>query len=168
MDQSSKDISGQQTRNFNFHTFSFFSINFQYYNNVWIMKMYKNVWKSTFRVSAHTWLRVTTTNFYVENKFSRAFLLLFLGVKSVFWTLTQHNLQQLGHRSRYMPIPTHSFVSAPATTLIQYTQQIQRDSIAQRFFQAVFRIRSDTYHLAGSGSASGNVDLDPGTKKKSW
>jgi len=26
---------------------------------------------------------------------------------------------------------------------------------------------SDSYHLAGSGSASGNVDLDPGTKKKS-
>ena len=26
---------------------------------------------------------------------------------------------------------------------------------------------SDPYHLAGSGSASGNVDLDPGTKKKS-
>ena len=23
----------------------------------------------------------------------------------------------------------------------------------------------DPYHLAGSGSASGNVDLDPGTKK---
>ena len=36
-------------------------------------------------------------------------------------------------------------------------------------FLAVFRIRirSDPYHLAGSGSgsASGNVDLDPGTKK---
>ena len=27
------------------------------------------------------------------------------------------------------------------------------------------RIRSDPDHLAGSGSASGNVDLDPGTKK---
>ena len=25
----------------------------------------------------------------------------------------------------------------------------------------------DPYHLAGSGSVSGNVDLDPGTKKKS-
>ena len=24
----------------------------------------------------------------------------------------------------------------------------------------------DPYHLAGSGSVSGNVDLDPGTKKK--
>jgi len=38
-------------------------------------------------------------------------------------------------------------------------------------FESVFRIRiririrSDPYHLAGSGSASGNVDLDPGTKK---
>ena len=30
------------------------------------------------------------------------------------------------------------------------------------------RIRSDPYHLAGSGSGSvsGNVDLDPGTKTK--
>ena len=27
------------------------------------------------------------------------------------------------------------------------------------------RIRSDPYHWPGSGSASGNVDLDPGTKK---
>ena len=40
-------------------------------------------------------------------------------------------------------------------------------------FLAVFRIRirirSDPYHLAGSGSGSvsGNVDLDPGTKTKS-
>ena len=35
------------------------------------------------------------------------------------------------------------------------------------YYLAVFRIRirSDPYHLAGSGSASGNVDLDPGTKK---
>ena len=34
---------------------------------------------------------------------------------------------------------------------------------------AVFRIRIrlDPYHLAGSGSTSGNVDLDPGSKKKS-
>ena len=27
------------------------------------------------------------------------------------------------------------------------------------------RIRSDLYHLAGFGSASGNVDPDPGSKK---
>ena len=27
------------------------------------------------------------------------------------------------------------------------------------------RIRLDPYHLAGSGSTSGNVDLDPGSKK---
>ena len=27
------------------------------------------------------------------------------------------------------------------------------------------RIRSDPYHWAGSGSTSGNVDLNPGTKK---
>ena len=27
----------------------------------------------------------------------------------------------------------------------------------------VFRIRLDPYHWAGSGSTSGNVDLDPGT-----
>ena len=37
------------------------------------------------------------------------------------------------------------------------------------FIQSVFRIRiriqSDPYHWAGSGSTSGNVDLDPGTKK---
>ena len=34
---------------------------------------------------------------------------------------------------------------------------------------AVFRIRirSDPYHWPGSGSVSGNVDLDLGTKKKS-
>ena len=28
------------------------------------------------------------------------------------------------------------------------------------------RIRSDPYHWPGSGSSSGNVDLDPGTNKK--
>ena len=35
------------------------------------------------------------------------------------------------------------------------------------YLTSVFRIRirSDPYHLAGSGSASGNVDLDSGTKK---
>ena len=34
--------------------------------------------------------------------------------------------------------------------------------------KAVFRIRIrlDPYHLAGSGSTSGNVDMDPGIKKK--
>ena len=31
---------------------------------------------------------------------------------------------------------------------------------------AVFRIRSDPYHLAGSGSTTGNEDPDPGTKTK--
>ena len=38
---------------------------------------------------------------------------------------------------------------------------------ARGLFMAVFRIRirSDPYHWAGSGSTSGNVDLDPGTKK---
>ena len=39
------------------------------------------------------------------------------------------------------------------------------------WMDAVFRIRirSDPYHWpgSGSGSVSGNVDLDPGTKKKS-
>ena len=33
--------------------------------------------------------------------------------------------------------------------------------------KAVFRIRirSDPYHLVGSGSVSGNVDMDPGSAK---
>ena len=34
-------------------------------------------------------------------------------------------------------------------------------------FRIRIRIRLDPYHLAGSGSTSGNVDLDPGSKKKS-
>ena len=45
-----------------------------------------------------------------------------------------------------------------------------KDSLLLNFltWTSVFRIRirSDPYHLAGS--ALGNVDLDPGTKKKLW
>ena len=36
------------------------------------------------------------------------------------------------------------------------------------FFLAMIRIRMFPYHFAGSGSSSGNVDPDPGSKKKSW
>ena len=33
------------------------------------------------------------------------------------------------------------------------------------FIEAVFRIRLDPYHLAGSRSTSGNADPDPSSKK---
>ena len=45
--------------------------------------------------------------------------------------------------------------------------EVNLSNFLELFCASVFRIWSDPYHLAGSGSESGNVDLDPGTKTKS-
>ena len=50
-------------------------------------------------------------------------------------------------------------------TEVHITNKKTRYSLLKSVFRIRIRIRSDPYYLAGSVSGSGNVDLDPGTKK---
>ena len=56
---------------------------------------------------------------------------------------------------------------SPLDYALERVSRYKRFSLVFLFSVFRIRIRSDPYHLAGSGSVSGNVDLDPGTKKKS-
>ena len=61
----------------------------------------------------------------------------------------------------------HAIWWSDLKTSVLFADFLVKIGIFFSVLKSVFRIRSDPYHLAGSGSASGNVDLDPGTKKKS-
>ena len=54
--------------------------------------------------------------------------------------------------------PQHQY-DRPSKALVQVDRNAN--------WKSVFRIRLDPYHMAGSGSTVGNVDLDPGSKEES-
>ena len=80
-----------------------------------------------------------------------------------------------GDEQRYEPEHQDHYSNIPINADLHYIFKISFLKLSFNFYffvhfkyscmNAVFRIRSDPYHLPGSGSASGNVDLDPGTKK---
>ena len=85
----------------------------------------------------------------------------YLNYVDVTFTILKNDL----HQKELSWLLGYSDQSFNSTSCVLLNQFQSLDFVLKPVFR--IRIRLDPYHWPGSRSASGNVDLDPGTKKKS-